>query len=418
MIHLLPAYLSLALKAKHANYANLKFHSQAQDIFLTNISQRVSPAGEFIYEAPFHFLISRVLAKPDPYSPQQCLQLPPSLEHGNPVIDESTGKRFAQPNIAYYLRATVSIKAGGEEEDSSSKTLESSLPVTVTPYTEEFPPTETKDFPFEFKEQESKALRRSLTGTSLGVMKLSMHEPPALTYNLGCTCSSTVCTEAHLKLEFEPASSCDAHQSLQGLSFMIRPLIRIKTFYSVKSFPKLPSQSMMSLRGTLRLRDEVLKLETRTNLHASWGYTFDLGSSTEDTGPELTSQMVTSGGEPVDRETLQGQQQPSTTGPPTGRWTTILGLPINVDNRLLPTFCSSIVARLYTVQLRIKVKGVRQEHFKLEVPLQVIHSSLDRHQSATAEPVREDQRFPEFRRASAASCFSEESMVMRSYSLL
>jgi hypothetical protein len=312
----------------------------------------------------------------------------------------------------------VSIKAGGEEEDSSSKTLESSLPVTVTPYTEEFPPTETKDFPFEFKEQESKALRRSLTGTSLGVMKLSMHEPPALTYNLGCTCSSTVCTEAHLKLEFEPASSCDAHQSLQGLSFMIRPLIRIKTFYSVKSFPKLPSQSMMSLRGTLRLRDEVLKLETRTNLHASWGYTFDLGSSTEDTGPELTSQMVTSGGEPVDRETLQGQQQPSTTGPPTGRWTTILGLPINVDNRLLPTFCSSIVARLYTVQLRIKVKGVRQEHFKLEVPLQVIHSSLDRHQSATAEPVREDQRFPEFRRASAASCFSEESMVMRSYSLL
>jgi hypothetical protein len=416
MIHLPSTYLSLALKAKHANYANLKFHSQAQDIFLTNISQRVSPAGEFIYEAPFHFLISRVLAKPDPYSPQQCLQLPPSLEHGNPVIDESTGKRYAQPNIAYYLRATVSIKAGGEEEDSSSTTLESSLPVTVTPYTEEFPPPETKDFPFEFKEQESKALRRSLTGSSLGVMKLSMHEPPALTYNLGCTCTST---EAHLKLEFEPASSCDAHQSLQGLSFTIRPLIRIKTFYSVKSFPKLPSQSMMSLRGTLRLRDEVLKLETRIILNASWGYTFDLGSSTKATTcPDLTSQMVTSGGEPVDRETLQRQPQPSTTGPPTGRWTTVLGLPINVDTRLLPTFCYSIVARLYTVQLRVKVKGVRQEHFKLEVPLQVIHSSLDRHQSATTEPVREDQRFPEFRRASAASCFSEESMVKQSYSLL
>ncbi|KAF2802906.1 uncharacterized protein BDZ99DRAFT_527007 [Mytilinidion resinicola] len=52
--------------------AERKFHSQAQDILPTEIFRKDSPPEHFIYEAPFHFLISSMLAKPDPDSPQQC----------------------------------------------------------------------------------------------------------------------------------------------------------------------------------------------------------------------------------------------------------------------------------------------------------------------------------------------------------
>ena len=85
-----------------------------------------------------------MLAKPDADSPEQCLQLPPSLELGGLSVDKPTGKRFAQPCIAYYLRASVSVNVG---RDSGSKLLETSLPVVVAPCTKAFPPTETKELP-------------------------------------------------------------------------------------------------------------------------------------------------------------------------------------------------------------------------------------------------------------------------------
>ncbi|PMD11963.1 hypothetical protein NA56DRAFT_713667 [Hyaloscypha hepaticicola] len=368
--------------------AECKFHSQAQDILPTEISRKDSPPEHFIYEAPFHFIISSILAKPDLDSPQQCLQLPPSLELGGLYIDKSTGKRFAQPCITYFLRASVSLNAG---RDSDSKSLETSLPVIITPHTQEFPPTETKDFPSEFKEEESKVLRRTLIGNTLGTMKVSIHEPPPLTYSIG---SARTSTKAVLNLEFESASSGDQYQNVQGLSFTILSLIRTKTFYSIKSFPRLPSQSLLSLRGTTRLRDEILKLETRTVRNMSWGYVYNVESQTK------------------------GATKSSIKSPPGGKWTTVLDIPIEVDTRLIPTFCSSIVARLYTVILRVKVGGVRRESFDLEVPLQVIHSSPDRPRSASLEPMREDQRFLAFHRASATSWFSDESLARNLTSMI
>jgi hypothetical protein len=68
----------------------------------------------------------------------------------------------------------------GDHQDC--KSLETFLPVTVAPHTEELPPTETDDFPMEFKEQVSKTLRRSLMGGALGTMNVLLQEPPALVY--------------------------------------------------------------------------------------------------------------------------------------------------------------------------------------------------------------------------------------------
>lgn len=82
---------------------------------------------------------------------------------------------------------------------------------------------------------------------------------------------------------------------------------------------------------------------------------------------------------------------------PNGRWTSNWTIPIEIDLRLLPTFCSSLVARLYSLMVRVRVTGVRQESFDLEVPLQVIHSlgarlpEAARVQDSSVEP----QRTPE-----------------------
>ncbi|KAF2802901.1 uncharacterized protein BDZ99DRAFT_482461 [Mytilinidion resinicola] len=379
--------------------AERKFLSQAHDILRSNISRKDSSPGAFVFEAPFHFIISRAIPCTNPDSPEQCLQLPPSLNSGEEFVDQCTGMRFAQPRIIYFLRATVSFTT---EDHQDCKSLETFLPITIAPYTEELPPTETDDFPMEFKERESKVLRRSLIGGTLGTMNVSLQEPPALVYKTSSTGSSTA---ALMTLEFQSTStsSNDIPKSLQGLSFTVFSLVRVKTFYSVKSFPRLPSQTLLESFSEMRLRDGIIKLETQYVRDASWGYRFSLDSQTD---ASLASQLGLSISNKVASE--NGNGQVSMTSEPSGKWISNWTVPIEVNGRLLPSFCSSLVARFYTLIVRVKVAGARQERFDLEVPLQVIHTPPSNPDSPTVEPVRE--RFLEYRRASESSWFSDDSL--------
>ena len=56
------------------------------------------------------------------------------------------------------------------------------MPVVIMPLTEELPPTETRDFPSEFRESDAKLLRRFSLRPPLGTFKFSMQEPPPLVY--------------------------------------------------------------------------------------------------------------------------------------------------------------------------------------------------------------------------------------------
>jgi hypothetical protein len=289
----------------------------------------------------------------------------------------------------------------GDHQDC--KSLETFLPVTIAPYTEELPPTETDDFPMEFKERESKVLRRSLMGGTLGTMNVSLQEPLALVYDTLSTGSSTT---ALVSLEFEStsASSNDVPKSLQGLRFTVFSLVRVKTFYSVKSFPRLPSQTLLESFSEMRLRDGIIKLETQYVRDVSWGYRFSLDSQTDATP---ASQLGLSILNKVASESGNGQV--SMTSEPNEKWISNWTVPIEVNGRLLPTFCSSLVARLYTLIVRVKVAGARQETFDLEVPLQVIHTPPGKTDSSTVELIRE--RFLEYRRTSELSWFGDDSLV-------
>lgn len=236
------------------------------------MSQRISPSDKSIYAVPFRFVIPRGIPNFQAEVPEHCTQLPPSLELGFVIMDESTGQRFAQPSIAYNLRATVTLNTGGGE---GSKTVDTSLPVIITPYTQEYPPTETTDFPMEFNEQETKVLRRYLMGRGLGTMKAFMREPPALIYDVQ---SASACTEALVKLEVNFESSSEVYQILQNLTFKICPLIRIKTYYSLQSFRRLPSIDLLSFEGAMRFRDEMIKLDSKDGRGVSWKYVLEQSS--------------------------------------------------------------------------------------------------------------------------------------------
>jgi hypothetical protein len=150
---------------------------------------------------------------------------------------------------------------------------EASTPIIIVPDTEELPPTETKDFPTEFKLRESRTILSSLLGCNLGTMTVSMHEPRALNYD---SLSTKASTEGFLNLEVEPTSPGNIYQSLQVMSFTVLSLIRVKTFYSIDAFPRLPSQTLLDVHPGTRLRDEIIKLEPRQIPSVSWGYKYDM----------------------------------------------------------------------------------------------------------------------------------------------
>jgi hypothetical protein len=364
-----------------------KFLSQAHDILLSDVTQNIHDPGHVVLDAPFHFVISRLVASPESGSPEQCLQLPPSLELGDLFIDRSTGKRFAQPSVAYNIRAAGRLNV---RPDGSAMSLETSLPVIIMPLTEELPPTETSDFPLEFRESDAKLLRRFSLRSALGQLKFSMQEPPPLVYERRSVGSST---DAVLKLEFESTSSADVQKSLQGLSFTVCSLLRAKTFYSVKSFPMLPSQSLLDNGNQVQLHDSIIELGTWPVRDVLWGYRYDLlktpATTAGDPPPAHTDHTCQAS---IDSGSEKSNLLGSNNSVPDGRWISYWTIPIEIDLRLLPTFCSPLAARLYSLRVRVRVAGVRQEAFELEVPLQVIHSpgarspEVARMQDSSAEP--------------------------------
>ncbi|KFY90092.1 hypothetical protein V498_06176 [Pseudogymnoascus sp. VKM F-4517 (FW-2822)] len=392
-------------KAEH------KFLSQTLDIPISTLGDVAVTAQGFKSYIPFDFIISRQIPAADPQQlPDHCSQLPPSAELGAVFVDESSGKRYAQPSINYELRALVGIST---QDEDAVIAVESILPIIIIPHTEEFPPTSTHDFPTEFKELDSKFLRLSIFGRPTGTMSISMREPQPLSYN---SSSIYAATEAQLDLEFSTPDVGDAVLILQAMKITVHPLIRAKTFYGVESFPRLPSQTLVGVHGQTRLRDDIIRLPRKELSHLQWQFKYDLEGRSHG-GSEVSPPSYTVDDSVVSQNRpsteTQSQSQPQA---PNGRWIATIRHPIRVESSLLPTFCSAIAARLYTVILHLKVSGIRRESFNLEVPLQVINLSpnglrddADVFNHTILGPTISDPPLLD-RRSSATSWFSDESL--------
>jgi hypothetical protein len=324
------------------------------------------------YIAPFHFVVPKWAIVKDRV-PNQCLNLPPSISIGQILPGHQEPEVYAQPNISYHLRAMVKYHTS---EESEIYTLEAWKEIKIVPITEILPPTNIQDFSAEFIESQTQTFRMSMFGGPAFSMTLSISEPPPITLKDMRTQGTT---SAELGIDIKAAEgNIDERsverlpQKLRRLTFTVEPIFRAKTFYSTIPFAKLPGQTMLTLTGRVRLRDEVMKLDTLCFKPDSWQY--------------LSRIRMPSYAEAVRRPSSQSANSPrndngnastSNSPSPPRSWSTRILVPLVIPADLPPTFCSVLVARQYSLIVRIKVRGISAKPFTLEVPVQIIYSPPD-----------------------------------------
>ena len=306
--------------------------------------------------------------------PDQCLSLPPSLSAGVPYRRPGEDCEYAQPNIIYRLRARVQLNS--HQDSMLIAGAEASKTIVILPYSPPMPPTDTSDFPAEFISSASNTYRMFLVG-SWYVMTLSMVEPAAICLQDTQTRGS-VNAMIHVEIKasggvMDATSVKKVPHGLKNLIFKTQPLLRVKTFYSTEPFRKLPGQTMLSLNGPMRLKDQVVKLEAQDLKASSWQHdrpdeaysSADVDRRSPTSARSANVSTVGSGKESGALFTAEDSPQ---------LWWTRLLMPIAVLPNLPPTFCSVTASRQYSVITRIRVGGIRINKFVLEVPLQIVYA--------------------------------------------
>lgn len=317
--------------------------------------------------ADFFFVIPRWALATGSDVPSQCLSLPPSLCVGEIVSQQS--ESYAQPRISYHLNVIARCLS---EDVSQPKLYQSFKEITVIPYTESMPPIDTRDFPSEFIESSSKLFRKSHFGGPTYLMKLSMNEPPAIrlhnTQLAGITDAEIAVEITATGEKLKDSALKQLPDLLRELTFHVAPICRAKTFYSTTPFRKLPGQTMLHFRSNLRLHDEKSRLRTSHVTTTSWQH------QNQDAESSHGAVSVSGPGSPLLLDN----------GP--RKWNTRIHLPVEIPPGLLPTFCSAIVARQYSLIIQVTVTGANVGQFILEVPLQVTYGPLSSAESGmTAE---------------------------------
>jgi hypothetical protein len=337
---------------------------------VTNIErvEQVSPELSG-YIVPYHFVIPKWALLKDTV-PNQCLSLPPSISIGQALPWHQESEVYAQPNISYHLRALVKYHTAN---DAEIQTLEAWKEIRIVPITEILPPTDTQDFAAEFVESQTQTFRTSMFGSATYSMTLSMSEPPAITLQ---DMRMRGTTTAELAIDIKAAEgSIDERsvnrlpQTIRKLTFKIEPIFRAKTFYSTSPFKKLPGQTMLTLKGTLRLRDELMKLGTLYPNPDSWQY---LPQNQKSSYAEAARRFSTLSAKSA--RSGNGSVSPGISSNPPGSWSTRIRVPLVVPADIPPTFCSALVARQYSLIIRTKISSISVKPFTLEIPMQIIYS--------------------------------------------
>jgi hypothetical protein len=259
---------------------------------------------------------------------------------------------------------------------SGTQTLEAWKEIRIVPITKILPPTYIQDFSAEFIESQTQIFRTSKFGGPAFSMTLSISEPPPIVLEDMRTQGTT---SAELGIDIKAAEgNIDQRsveklpQNLRRLTFNVEPIFRAKTFYSTIPFAKLPGQTMLTLTGPVRFRDEAMKLDV---LHAkpnSWHYLpLNRRPSYAEAVRRPSSPSANSA------RNGNGNAPTSNSPSPPRSWSTRVFVPLVVPANLPPTFCSALVARQYSLIVRIKASGVSVKLFTLEVPMQIIYSPPD-----------------------------------------
>lgn len=253
------------------------------------------------------------------------------------------------------------------------------------------PPVDIADFPGEFVGAMINTFRTSFLGPQ-HLMTVSMPEPSPLPMGIAQKRNATT---LRLMVEIQAAAGTNAsHGSLdlfRRLLFKIQPILRAKTYYSTQPFSMMPSQTMATLRGPVRFHDSMLKLSAFDFSSSSWQPKFfdDVPRYEEYVG--TTSTASESSQSSSARRFSESSARLSKERPLITAWTTSISVPIEPAVALLPTFCSAIASRQYSLIARVNVSGASIKEFILEAPVQVYYSPC----GSSAITTEQNQQRPE-----------------------
>jgi hypothetical protein len=333
-------------------------------------------AGSNVYSFPFFFVVPSEIEIPGDEIPPLCQILPPSIDSAEPDSASSAVGTRPVLSVKYAVRAAVEYHEMGGPERAQPTHVEASEQVTFLPYTEIQPPTDTASFPGEFTLSATTSIWKHLLGGHIGTLVIDTREPVPLAYSATYSIPST-----HCELRVAAYASPFALNHLQNLTLQIKPSIRMKTTYSAEQLSCIPRHNFLPPNGMLRLHDDVISLDKQEHSQLAWKY--DPQNVVSDGPPDYEAAQlaeyrrqssvgsVSSSGS--DTLSLRRLSSSCSAAHGNGVWETSIKVPIKPSRTLLPTFCSGLIMRSYSLLLRIRISGVYARGVDLEIPLQVVY---------------------------------------------
>lgn len=187
---------------------------------------------------------------------------------------------------------------------------------------------------------------------------MSTHEPLPLAYSISEDRPST-----DLVLSLTAHAPLGAQPNLRAMSLNANSAIRVKTFYASEQMPCLPTQTFLDRNASIRLHDEIIKLNQTDLTQLDWVW-----------GPRLEGNEPPRYKDPVMDDGLERTSiNPDTRDNSGYEWRVSVRIPIHPHKTMLPTFCGSLISRSYSLILRLRVAGVRTRKADFEIPLQVVY---------------------------------------------
>ncbi|KAH8657269.1 hypothetical protein BGZ61DRAFT_371489, partial [Ilyonectria robusta] len=181
---------------------------------------------------------------------------------------------------------------------------------------------------------------KSMLGERLGHVTVTAEEPSPLIYVSGPLGASTDCV-----VNISIQGSVIDPDRLRTMTIEVHTTIHSKTYYSSKRMPCMPSRHLLTEQGPY-LYETVVNLEVQKLRDFQWTFWPWAASRS------LEKQEVT--------------------------WQTVIRIPIRPSHRLYPSFCSQLIARSYSINLRICFGGAYIRKMDLEVPLQVAYPRISK----------------------------------------
>ncbi|ETN43758.1 uncharacterized protein HMPREF1541_11151 [Cyphellophora europaea CBS 101466] len=299
----------------------------------------IDGSGTKATSAHFAFSISHAALTKAPNVPQQCLQLPPSMTVGAILQDENSGLDYAQPKIIYSLVANVEIRSGSGHQ----MTIYGSKEVPIWLFSAPSPPVDTRDFPAEFVEELYHPCRPNRFRKETFLVTVSSAEPSPVRFDNRRTRGNVTCKVVVTVADTRLGSDVDRLLELSPkIRLSVTPALRIKTFYSMSPFSRMPGQTMLTTTGRIRLHDELRTLPSISYSNLGW---HSNQADVDDHEAQSLGSAVFA--------------------------TVSMVLPIPPG--LPPSFCSAVVSQQYSLIMQCKIKGVQVDTFGLEVPLQIFY---------------------------------------------